>query len=160
MTDPVVPLTRNTNERRSEERGNIMFTKRKCEARDQGRRRTRQAAIYLRGPGEDEADLVKIPSIDVQREVCQRAAKHLYADVVREFIDTASPPSPDPGMNRLMVVIAESPLIDYLIVYSLDRLTPDCDEARKIRRLFRSARVILVAAAEDESPKASKQDPR
>jgi hypothetical protein len=58
------------------------------------------------------------------------------------------------------VVIAESPLIDYLIVYSLDRLTPDCDEARKIRRLFRSASVILVAAAEDESPKANKQDPR
>jgi hypothetical protein len=46
-----------------------MFTKHKCERRDKERQQTWRAAIYLRGSGEDEANLVKAPSIDQQRPV-------------------------------------------------------------------------------------------
>lgn len=158
MTDPVVPSRTNINERRSEKRGNIMFTKQR-EARGQERQRTRQAAIYLRGSRKDVAEPIKAPSINKQRAACQDMAKVLHADVIGEFIDKARTPLSDPGINRLMVVVSASPWIDYLIVYSLDQLTPDRDEVLKIKRLFRSAAMVLVVVADGGSPWTSAGSP-
>jgi DNA invertase Pin-like site-specific DNA recombinase len=124
-----------------------MLNKRKN--KDHGRERTRRkrAAIYLRGLDDSETHLVKVPSINTQRRFCRYEAKELHAEVVDEFVDLASTPLPHPGMEGLLERLAHEPRLDYLIVYSLDRLVPEREGAFIIGRHLGSTGTVLVSWA-------------
>lgn len=146
MTDPAV--LRNEQQRKEVRRKEQqMFSKRNRKAHDQERPRRKLAAIYLRGLGDGEAHLIKVPSINAQRRICHLQAKDLYADVVGEYVDLAGTPLPHPGMERLLDRLGKEPRIDYLIVYSLDRLVPERDGAFLIGRALGSAGTVLVSWA-------------
>lgn len=145
MTDPGSSPKANNNERRSEERRAKMLTKRKREARGQEQLRKR-AAIYLRGRGKGEAGIVNVPSVNTQRRVCRKAAKDLDAEVVGEFVDAPDTPLPRPGLEQVIQVAREEPRLDYLIVYSLDRLGSDFDAVVDITRRLWSLHTVIVPA--------------
>jgi hypothetical protein len=120
-----------------------MLSKSNRKERDQDKPRRKRAAIYLRGFGDGETDLINIPSINVQRRICHREAKDLDADVVDEFVDVAA--APLPGLGRLVDRLDKKPRLDYLIVYSLDRLVPEREAAFMIGWLLGSAGTVLVS---------------
>ncbi len=124
-----------------------MLRKRNRKEHDRDRPRRKRAAIYLRGLGDGEADLVKVPSINAQRFICHREAKDLCADVVGEFVDVAGTPLPHPGMERLVDRLDKKPRLDYLIVYSLDRLVPEREGAFIIGWHLGSTGTVLVSWA-------------
>ncbi len=122
-----------------------MLRKRNHKEHDQGRPRRKRAAIYLRGLGDGEADLIDVPSINEQRRICHQEANDLEADVVGEFVDVAGPPLPHPGVEQLMDRLSKEPRLDYLIVYSLDRVVPEREGAFIIGWRLGSAGTVLVS---------------
>lgn len=147
MTDPAV--LRNEQQRKEvrERKEQHMLNKRKRKEHGRERLRRKRAAIYLRGLGDSETDLIKVPSINTQRRICHREAKDLCAEVVGEFVDLAGTPLPHPGMERLLDRLDKEPWLDYLIVYSLDRLVPECEGAFIIGWHLGSTGTVLVSWA-------------
>jgi DNA invertase Pin-like site-specific DNA recombinase len=137
-----------------------MLRKRNHREHDHDRPRRKQAVIYLRGLGDGEADLINVPSIDTQRQICHHEAKDLHAEVVGEFVDTAGASPPLPGFGRLVDRLDNGPRVDYLVVYSLDRLVPEREGAFITGWLLGSAGTILVswAHAYDSAPEAEVAD--
>jgi DNA invertase Pin-like site-specific DNA recombinase len=123
-----------------------MLTIRKGGARDQGELRTKRAVIYLRGRGKDEAGIVNVPSVSAQRRACRKAAKALDAEVVGEFVDAPDTPLPRPGIEQVVEVASKRPQLNYLIVYSLDRLGSDFDDVVDITRHLWSLHTVIVPA--------------
>jgi len=126
-----------------------MLKKPTRKVRDQEPPLTPRAAIYLRAVADDMADLSNGSSADHQRAVCRDAAKALHAKVVGEFVDVAGMPSP-PELERLLELIDGEPPLDYVIVYSLDRLTRARDRAFMLGWHLGSAGVTLVNADTDD----------
>ena len=145
MTDPAV--LRNEQQRKEvrARKEQHMRNKRKREEHGRERPRRKRAAIYLRELGDSETHLIKVPSINTQRRFCHCEAKDLHADVVDEFVDLAGTPLPHPGMERLLDRLDKEPRLDYLIVYSLDRLVPERDGAFLIGWALGSAGTVLVS---------------
>lgn len=128
-------------------KGAHMLFKSKREARSWEPPRCGRAVIYLRGLDNGQTGLINAPSIDVQRQFCQRMANDLDAEVVGEFVDLAGTPLPRPGMERLLERLNKRPAVDYLIVYSLDRLAPEREGAFIVGWHLGSTHTTLVSWA-------------
>lgn len=145
MTDPAACSARQHQRkevRRKEQ--HMLNIKRRREARGQDRWQRKLAVIYLSEVNDDEADRIKVPSIDVQRQFCHYEAKELDAEVVGEFVDVAGT-SPLPGRIGLLDRLAKKPRLDFLIVYSLDRLVPEREGAFIIGRHLGTFHTTLVS---------------
>lgn len=138
-----------------------MLTKRKREVQDWKIPRVWRAAIYLREPEKDKANkLGDNLSVKSQRLACRCAATVLHAEVVGEFVDLASTPPSHSGLRRMLELASQDRRLDYLIVYSLDQLAADRDEAFEVAWTLGFAGTVIVPAdAEAEFPWTTEHSP-
>jgi hypothetical protein len=117
-----------------------------------------RAGIYMREPGPTDPDKpLGEPTIDQQRMLCRCVAALLRAEVIREFID-AGPFVRNRPILREMLGLADTRL-DYLIVFSLDRLASGVDEAFEMAWRLGVARTVVVPVCMDEELRRQAQDP-
>ncbi len=105
-----------------------------------------RAAIYLCGPEPDDADEIRdVPPIIQQRMYCRCLAAMMCAEVVGEFVDE-SITVPLSKFRDVLELAAKDRSLDYLIVYSKDRLARDCTEMCDVAwRLGNSGMAVLAA---------------
>jgi DNA invertase Pin-like site-specific DNA recombinase len=128
-----------------------MPTTNQHETEGQGMPRTWRAAIYLREPGQGEMNRTgHVPSIHYQGVLCRFKAAELHAEVIGEFVDRRQPSRSRPELRRLLDMAGiQAPLVNYLIVSSLDRLAGNLDEAFEVAWLLGQAGTIPILAYED-----------
>lgn len=96
------------------------------------REKPRRGVIYLCAPRPNRPHLPGHElSIDQQGVLCRAAAKALQTEIVGEFIDTRLDLEERPGLHQAMETIRAQRL-DFLIVWSLDRLADDDQQLVKV----------------------------
>lgn len=123
---------------------------------------TKRAAIYLRvstprqARKNNEAEGYSIPQ---QREYCQRRARELGAEVIREYVDAGESArgSDREGLQSMLADMQSGDAdrgFDYIIVHKLDRLIRDRSDDMALLIAMKKARTELVSVSEavDASP--------
>ncbi len=121
--------------------------------------RRKKAFVYLRVSTEEQAQTdfdADGYSIKAQREACFRAADHLDADVVGEYIDPGESAKfiHRTDLQRLIRELQERGDIDYVIIEKVDRLARNRKDDIEITLAIQAAGAKLVSAKEniDETP--------
>ena len=108
-----------------------------------------RAAIYLCGPElDDRNQLGDVPPIEKQRLHCRRVATVIDAEVVGEFVDESMSAPWRSGLHEALLLAAEGRPLEYLIVYSRERLASDCTEMFDVAWRLGLAGTAVIAADE------------
>jgi DNA invertase Pin-like site-specific DNA recombinase len=111
------------------------------------RSRRPRAAIYLCESGTlDQDESPDGLSIDYQRARCRCTAAAMHAEIAGEFIERRPSPVWRPALDQLLSSAAGGRRFNHLIVFSLDRLADDIDEAFETAWYISSAGVEVIPA--------------
>lgn len=117
-------------------------------------KRKPRVAIYLcepetNGSGESPDG----PSIEYQRTHCRCMAATMHAEIVEEFIERQRSRVWRPALDQLLISAEDGKRFNHLIVFSLDLLADDIDDAFETARYIASASVeVLPANWRDDYP--------
>lgn len=110
------------------------------------RKKPLRGVIYLREPEHHFLNAMGAePPLDLQRELCRGTAHALQAEIVAELVDTKSDREERPGLREALETVCEQRL-DFLIVWSLDRLADDYEQLVKVAWKLGRAGTIPVPA--------------
>jgi len=145
MKAPGSPLERTTT-KGGQRKENVMLNIRKHGENGWWQPRKPRAAIYLCEPethGPDQSP--DGPSIEYQRARCRCTAAAAHAEIVEEFIERRQSESWRPELNQLLRSAAGGKRFNHLIVFSLDLVAGDIDEAFEMAWFISSAGVGVIA---------------
>src|ERR1700689_4524654 len=143
------PAVTRTQQQRKEalRKENVILNIRKCTEDEWWHPRKPRAAIYLCEPRPPNSDKSPDgPSIDSQRARCRCTAAAMHAEIVEEFIERQRSPVWRPALDQLLDSAAGGKRFNHLIVFSLDRLADDIDEAFETAWYIASAGVEVIPA--------------
>jgi hypothetical protein len=126
---------------------NVMLNIRNRRKKQWWQKRQPRVAIYLCEPETQESDQSpNEPSIDYQRACCRCTAAAMHAEVAGEFIERRQSWYLRPALHELLYSAAHDRRFNHLIVFSLDRLADDIDEAFEMAWVISSAGVEVTPA--------------
>ena len=118
----------------------------------------KRAVAYLRVSSAEQAQTNERDgySIDVQRDMANRKADLLDADIEKWFVDPGRSAKNlnRPDLNRMRQYLRDNPGVDFVIVPWLDRLSRSTEDCAVLFMEFREAGARLVSCSEsfDETP--------
>lgn len=127
---------------------NVMLNIRKRRENGWWQPRKPRVAIYLCEPQTHGPDQPPDgPSIDYQRARCRCTAAAAHAEIVEEFVERRRSRVWRPVLDQLLHSAAGGKRFNHLIVFSLDLVAGDIDEAFEMAWYISSAGVEVIAAS-------------
>ncbi len=143
-----------TSTKGGQRKENVMHNIRKRRKTEWWEKRRPRVAIYLCEPQTtDPGESPNGPSIDYQRTRCRCMAETMHAEIVEEFIERQRSRVWRPALDQLLDSAAGGKRFNHLIVFSMDLLADDIDDAFETAWYIGSASVeVLPANWRDDYP--------